>query len=218
MKSKILSLNVATPETHNWKNKTISSSMNKKSVPQLTVAKDHIQGDVFGDSEHHGREYSVVYMVSKTMGDLYYKQLGLSEAYRAGTVGENILVDEFDESQIYLGDVFKIGEVELEAAFIRKPCQTLNMTFQNALALKAMLDIQRSGVYFRVKKTGIITLQDDVVRITQGENSISMQELYLLFTSQKKATVEHLKVLENNPALPEKFLKKFKMLLDAPAM
>jgi MOSC domain-containing protein YiiM len=215
MRSKILSLNVSIPEVHHWKDKSKNTSMNKKSVDRLIVSKDHIQGDVFGEPEFHGHEYSVVYIIGKTMGDLYFKQLGLQSTYRTGSVGENILVDEFDESQIYLGDIFKIGEVEVEAAFIRKPCQTLNVTFQNPAAMKSMIDIFRSGVYFRVKKAGVITVQDEVVRIFESVNSISMQDLYLLFTSQKTPTSEHLQVLKNNLAIPEKFLSKFEVMLAA---
>ena len=214
MKSKILSLTVSKPETLEWKEKTISSSMKKKSVNQLVVHKDHIEGDVFAEVGLHGNKDSILYIVAKTMGDQFFQKIGLGP-YQNGAIGENILVDEFDESQISVGDIFQIGEVKVQATFPRRPCSKVNFRFQNPDAMKAMLDLKRSGVYFKVIQPGVIRLTDDVVRLEKAEVPFSIQEAYVLFTKQRSPTQADYEKLLKNPAFPEKQLKKLSEMLSA---
>lgn len=217
MKSTILSLTVSVPKQIEWKEKSINSSMQKIPVEQLIISKTQVQGDVFGNAEVHGTEWSIVYIIAKTMGNAYFKKLGLPSEYSFGRIGENICVDEFDESQIFVGDLFQIGDVLLEATFTRMPCHKLNVTFERPDAQNAMIDLQRAGVYFRVLKPGTIKKSDSVIRIKQVENSMSIQDVFLLFSKKIPATAEHLQRLQDNPAFPEKFLKKLQTMVSAPS-
>lgn len=212
MKSKILSLSISKPEALQWNNKTISSSMNKRSVDQLIVHEDRIEGDIFAETSIHGTADSILYIVSKTMGDQFFQKIGLGE-YQKGAIGENILVDEFDESQVNVGDIFQIGEVQVQATFPRRPCSKVNFRFQNPEAMKAMLDLQRSGVYFRVLKPGVIRKTDEVVLAKKTDAPFSIRELYILFTKQRPATQDDYDRLSKNSGLPAKQLKKLSEML-----
>ncbi len=212
MKAKILSLSVSQPEVLHWNGQTMTTSMNKRKVPHLQVYEDHIEGDVFAHVGVHGVKDSILYIVSKTMGDQFFKKIDLGE-YQYGAIGENILVDEFDEAEVSVGDIFRIGEVEVQATFPRKPCSKVNFRFQNPNAMKAMLDLQRSGVYFRVLKPGMIRMDDEVIRIKKSEAPFSIRETYILFTNQRLPTQNDYERLSKNSAIPAKQLKKIADML-----
>jgi len=70
-----------------------------------------------------------------------------------GLFGQNLDIDgDFLEDQIFVGDIFRIGNVELMAMTPRLPCMKLGAKLGDARYIKTFIQAQRSGVYFKVLK------------------------------------------------------------------
>lgn len=183
MIARIFSLNVGAPAPIEYKGKTIQTSMHKRPVPgPLVVSPTSIQGDTFAQPELHGTPCSVLYAFGKTSAEAYLKLLGLAE-YEPGSLGENLTLDDFDETKISVGDVFQIGEVVAEATAPRIPCGKVNFRMQHPEGQKLLAQSGRSGVYFRILSPGKIRLGDEVKRMRQAEVPFTISETLRLVTT-----------------------------------
>lgn len=208
MTAKILALSVAKPEKLQFEELETRTSMHKRSVDELKVNSRSIEGDVFATSQLHGTVDSVLYIVGRESIRPYAKALGLAD-YPTGFIGENILVDNFDEKEISVGDVFQIGEVQAQATSPRIPCNKLNVSTQNHRGRELMVENLRSGVYFRILQAGAIKVSDSVVRVQKSQAPFTLFELYDLLAFRKKWSAEQIERARANGAFAAVLVKKF---------
>lgn len=71
-----------------------------------------------------------------------------------GAFGENLLIEGLDESNVCIGDRWRIGEALVEPCQPRQPCATLGHWFGDPHMVKAMVKNGRSGWYLRVLEEG----------------------------------------------------------------
>jgi len=50
--------------------------------------------------------------------------------------GENLTVADFDEREVYLGAIYKVGEALVQISQYREPCYKLGKTFKSGLFLR----------------------------------------------------------------------------------
>ncbi len=210
MNLKILSLNSGHPTEITWDNKTISSSMLRVSVEgPLVVHKDYIEGNSFASPNLHGVEHSVLYAFGMRSLLSYLKLLGRTN-YDPGALGENITLDDLDENEISVGDIFEFGEVLAEATFPRIPCGKVNIRMQHPQGQKLLQECERSGVYFRVLKPGKIYKTDQVKRVELAKNRFSISDLYRKWIGRDRLTQKDFDVLLANRAFPQMLIEKMK--------
>ena len=176
MRSTILSLNVGLPQTVEWNGKSIETSMKKTPVARINVRDLSIDGDKFANPNFHGTPDSVLYAFSVDALDAYFSTLG--RTYVHGDLGENLTLDHLDEKDVSVGDVFQIGEVIAQATFPRIPCAKINFRLEHPAGQKTMIEVKRSGVYFRVLRPGEIKMGDSFERIEKSETPFSIFEVY----------------------------------------
>lgn len=215
----ILSTNVGQPEAYSWQGRQIQTSMNKKpQASPLIVRFDKIEGDVFRDKVHGGRE-SVVYAMGKDVFPLWKTQFDLNVG--AGNFGENLTVDDLHESQIFLNDHFKVGSTVLCATSARIPCYKLNARFGRADVQTQFVSVRRPGVYFQVIQEGQIQVGDtfELVKRHQQEFSIlDYYDIYCELSFAKTCTdVVRLRAFLDSPALNPVFKPKFEKLFSVAA-
>jgi MOSC domain-containing protein YiiM len=212
MQAKILSLNCGTPTPLEWNGKSVSSSMLHHPVPgPLLVHKDHIEGNSFGSPHVHGLEHSVLYAYGMKSALEFVKLLGLSR-YEPGAVGENVTLDELDETQISVGDIFQFGEVQAEATHPRVPCGKVSLRMQRPDGQKAMQRCGRSGVYFRVLKPGKIFAADEVKRVSLAKHRFPISEVYAKIVAGVDLGFDERKLALANGAFPKKVTEKWTAL------
>lgn len=208
MKANILSLNVGHPAPMVWQGRTIVSSMLKNPVPgPLQVGALSVDGDSFASPEFHGTPDSVLYALGLPSALKFVERLGLKD-YAPGTVGENLLLSELDEELVSAGDVFRIGEVEAQATYPRIPCGKVCYRMQHADGQNAMNECGRSGVYFRILKTGRIAQTDTFERISRAAVLLPITEIYRYHLAKAWPDEAKRRALENG-ALPKRMVEKF---------
>lgn len=75
--------------------------------------------------------------------------------------GENLTVDDLDETQIHVGDTYKVGETILEVTLQRDPCYKLGVRFNDMKIVKQLWNTTFCGVYFKVIQTGFVKVGDE---------------------------------------------------------
>ncbi len=206
MKAQILSLNVAHPREMEFDGKKIQSSMLKDPVSgPLVVSKTAIVGDSFANPKFHGTVDSVLYALGRSQALEIMRLIGRDE-YTAGALGENLTLDDFDEKQISVGDVFRIGTVVAQATFPRIPCGKVNFRLGHPEGQKCMQKSGRSGVYFRILQTGQISRSDVVERIETAQNPFWISDVYGLVVSKRDLSPAETERVFANGAFPAGFV------------
>ena len=90
-----------------------------------------IEGDAQGDLSVHGGLDKAVYFYPREYYAAWEKRLG-SETLRSGSFGENVTSVGLLETDVHIGDVFRIGSATLQALQPRSPCYKLQIRFWKA--------------------------------------------------------------------------------------
>lgn len=109
-----------------------------------------LEGDFQADRKHHGGPDKALLLYSETSYAMWKETYGLELGY--GSFGENLALSVWDETNVCIGDVFKIGEALVEVSQPRQPCWKISSVLDNKSMLKNVLDTGRTGWYCRVLK------------------------------------------------------------------
>jgi MOSC domain-containing protein YiiM len=82
-----------------------------------------------------------------------------------GGFGENLTPLGFDEDDVCIGDILRIGSVTAQVTQPRQPCFKLGLRFENVQMLRAMTRSGRSGWYLRVLEAGLVEVGASIATI-----------------------------------------------------
>jgi MOSC domain-containing protein YiiM len=193
---KVISTNIARPETVFWKGRQVTSGIFKMPVNEaLFLDKEQVSNDHVIDRRVHGGVDKACYLYSADYYP-YWQNKYAHLNWTFGMFGENLTVEGLDESAIHMGDIFKAGEAVIQASQPRQPCFKLGIKFNNQGILKEFIQYNHPGIYVRVLQTGRVSKGDDLIRLEKQENAISISDLFRLIFQKEK-----------DPFLLEKALK-----------
>jgi MOSC domain-containing protein YiiM len=140
----------------------------------------NLDGDRQADlSVHGGRDKAVYDYPSEHYA--YWKNELPGTALPWGTFGENLTTLGLLESDVCIGDRFTIGSAEVVVTQPRIPCFKLNLKFGRHDMVKRFLASGRTGFYFRVLREGEIGAGDEIVRVHQDENRVSVSDVLKVY-------------------------------------
>ena len=175
---KIISTNIGEKREVIWKRKPMTTGIFKFPVdtPFFLDIED-VKGDTICDRKHHGGIDQAVYGYSLKHYD-FFKKLHPNLDWRLGMFGENLTVDDLDETKIHVGDTFKVGETILEVTKPRQPCLTLGVRFNDMKIIKQFWNTTFSGVYFKVLQTGFVKAGDVFEQLKTCPENQTIAEVY----------------------------------------
>ncbi len=100
------------------------------------------------------------------------------EALEPAAFGENLVLDELDESRVLDGDVFVVGNAKVQATQPRFPCYKLGLRFDDVLVLRRFMTMRRPGVYLRVLREGTLREGDEFKLVDREAIHLSVLELF----------------------------------------
>jgi len=175
---KVISVNIGEKKTVNYKGKLIETGIFKFPVStSIFLGTEDVENDAVIDRRYHGGIDQAVYAYSENHYD-YWKELYPTLEWRFGMFGENLTISNLDETKIHIGATYKLGEVILEVTKPRQPCMKLGLVFETQSILKQFWNSTKSGLYFKVLKTGNVTVDDELILINKAENSPTIAEVY----------------------------------------
>ena len=179
---KVISVNVGRPKTVQWHRKTVLTSIWKSPVEgPVHVAPFNLFGDEQSDLTVHGGPNKAVYGYPTEHHEYWRRELPDAEL-SWGAFGENLSTEGLLETDVAIGDRFRIGSAELIAVQPRIPCYKLGIRFGRDDMVKRFMASRRSGYYFAIGKEGAISAGDRIERVSRAEGSVTIAELVGLFS------------------------------------
>jgi len=174
----VKSVNIGEKKTINYKGKIVETGIFKQPVNQpIFLGEEDVENDAVIDRRYHGGIEKAVYAYSKNHYD-YWKQLYPNLDFNFGMFGENITISNLEETEIQVGNTYELGEVVLEVTKPREPCMKLGLVFGTQTVLKQFWNSTMSGIYFKVLKTGNVSVGDQLILIKKSKNSPTIAQVY----------------------------------------
>tara|TARA_B100000795_G_scaffold207112_1_gene160581 strand:+ start:3027 stop:3584 length:558 start_codon:yes stop_codon:yes gene_type:complete len=162
---KIVATNIGERKEVTWENIKVVTGIFKFPVDEpVFLDTDDVKGDTICDRENHGGINQAIYGYSLKHYE-YWKPFYPNLDWSLGIFGENLTIDDLDETKIHVGDTFKVGEAILEATLQRNPCYKLGIRFDDMKIVKQFWNTTFCGVYFKVLQTGFVKTGDEFVTI-----------------------------------------------------
>lgn len=176
---KIISTNIGERKEVTFKNKTFFTGIYKYPVEKsIFLNVEDVKGDEISDRKYHGGVLQAVYGYSLKHYD-FWKEKYPDLDWNFGMFGENLTIDNLDETKIHSGDTFKVGNTILEATIQRDPCYKLGARFNDMKIVKQFWNTTFCGVYFKVLQTGNVKVGDEFVKIKSCPENPTIADLYL---------------------------------------
>jgi len=156
----------------------------------VAVGLNGLEGDEQADREVHGGQDKAVYAYPSEhydfWQDLLKRETHQTEVLKWGAFGENLTVQGLIENEVWVGDIWMIGEVELRVVKLREPCFKFNAKMNYKGASQAMIQSATSGWYLRTIKPGIVSA-GDVIKVYPGPRKLSIREQNQALLEKKSA-------------------------------
>lgn len=175
---KIISTNIGERKEIDWKGKKITTGIFKYSVDHpIFLDEKSVKEDTICDWKYHGGIDQAVYGYSLKHYD-YWKELYPNLDFELGMFGENLTIDNLDETQLHVGDQFAVGECLLEVTKPRQPCMKLGVRFNDMKVVKQFWNTTMSGVYFKVLIQGNVKAGDYFREIKKCLDNPTIADVY----------------------------------------
>lgn len=164
-------------------------------------------GDEQADIKHHGGPHKAVHAYAISHMPAWTRELPERAArFRPGAFGENLVLDGATETDVCLGDRWRVGTALFEVSQGRQPCWKLNVRFDVADMARRVQDSGRSGWYFRVVEPGFIAAGGRGTLIARPNPDWSLARVsHLLYHDRmNRAALGELAAI---PGLPDSWLR-----------
>ena len=183
---KVVSVNLGEKRSINYKGRVIETGIFKQPVnSSIFLGEEDVENDAVIDRRYHGGIEKAVYAYSENHYK-YWRDLYPEIDLTYGLMGENLTISNLEETEIYVGSQYKLGETIIEVTKPREPCVKLGLVFETQEVLKQFWNSTKSGIYFKVIKTGKVKAGDELILIEKKENSPSIAEVYEVKRNKKQ--------------------------------
>lgn len=177
---KVVATNVGKSRSVDWKGKKVTTGIFKFPVEEgIVLGNTDVVDDNVVDRKYHGGLDKACYLYSADSYEswkLQYPDL----VWDYGMFGENLSVDGLDEREIYIGDVYQIGEALVEVSEPREPCFKLGIRFGTQEVLKDFINTHHCGVYVRVLESGSVKPHDEIQLVKRVQDQFTIARIYWL--------------------------------------
>ncbi|MBX2959250.1 MAG: MOSC domain-containing protein [Flavobacteriales bacterium] len=193
---KVLSVNISKPQTITVNGKEELTGYFKNPVETIYLGKTDVKEDSVVDREHHGGEDKACYLYGFNHYE-FWKNKYPQTAFDFGMFGENITVENIDESTLRIGDTFEIGEAIIQITQPRQPCYKMGIKFNNQKVVNEFRLSNFPGIYVRVLKEGNVKTNDELKLIDRDNASPTVLEVYRLIYESKPNQEKLNQLIEN---------------------
>src|SRR6266446_3988465 len=208
----LLSVNVGLPRDIEWKGKSVHTAVWKDAVRgRRQVGRLNIDGDGQGDLRGHGGEQRAVLVYQIDSYRYWERELGRKD-FVFGQFGENFTVEGLSDDEVCIGDRYRIGSALFEVTQPRVTCYRVGIRMDEPRMAALLVEHHRPGFYFRVLEVGEVAAGDEIAKVGDGPERMSVAEAdaLLYLTGHSRAQLERALRI---PALPAGWRSSFQALL-----
>ncbi len=215
--ARLLSVNVGHPREIAWRGKTVYTSVWKEPVEgRCLVRRLNVDGDAQGDLAGHGGEHRAVFVYQMDSYRYWQRELKRHD-FTLGQFGENFTVEGLADNEVSIGDRFRIGTALFEVTQPRVTCYRVGMRMDEPRMPALLVEHRRPGFYFRVLEEGEVGAGDEIVKVAEGPERLSVAAadalLYLPRPGKEELAKEELERALRIAALSPGWKSSFEALL-----
>ena len=179
----LVSVNVGLPRNIEWKGRTLYTGIWKDPVHgPCRVGKLNLDGDGQGDKAGHGGEQRAVFVYQLESYRYWQDQLKRSD-FVYGQFGENFTIEGLPDNAVCVGDRYRIGTAVFEITQPRVTCYRVGIRMNEPRMAALLTSSGRPGFYFRVLQEGVVTSGDEIVKVGEAEERMTVEEINALLYS-----------------------------------
>jgi ferredoxin-NADP reductase/MOSC domain-containing protein YiiM len=209
---RLISLNVGLPRDIPWRGRIVHTSVWKRPVEgRRLVRRLNVDGDAQGDLAGHGGEHRAVF-VYQMDSYRYWQQELKRHDFTLGQFGENFTVEGLADNEVSIGDRFRIGTALFEVTQPRVTCYRVGLRMDEPRMPALLVQHRRPGFYFRVLEEGEVGAGDEIVKVAEEPErlSVAAADALLYLPGPAKAELERALRI---PALSSGWKSSFEALL-----
>lgn len=181
--SRLLSVNVGLPRDIEWKGRVVHTGIWKSPVSgRCRVGRLNVQGDGQGDLGGHGGEQRAVFVYQFESYRYWQEQLGRTD-FTHGQFGENFTIEGLPDASVCIGDRYQIGSAQFEVTQPRVTCYRVGIRMNEPRMPALLTSSGRPGFYFRVLQEGEVGAGDEIIKIGEAKERMSVAEVNALLYS-----------------------------------
>src|SRR5271168_4578397 len=178
--ARLLSVNVGLPRDVVWKERTVHTGVWKNPVAgRCRVGRLNLEGDGQGDLAGHGGEHRAVFVYQIESYRYWQEQLKRSD-FIFGQFGENLTIEGLADDAVCIGDRFQIGAALFEVTQPRVTCYRVGIRMNEPRMPSLLTSSGRPGFYFRVLREGDVGAGDEIVKVGEAAEHITVAEINAL--------------------------------------
>jgi ferredoxin-NADP reductase/MOSC domain-containing protein YiiM len=175
--AQLLSVNVGLPRDVSWRGENVFTSVWKEPVQgRHMVRRLNVDGDGQGDLSGHGGEHRAVLVYQMDSYRYWEQQLGRTN-FTFGQFGENFTVEGLPDGEVCIGDHYRIGGALFEVTQPRVTCYRVGIRMDEPQMAALLVSHHRPGFYLRVLEEGEVGSGDEIVKIADGPERVTVAEM-----------------------------------------
>src|SRR5260221_2480753 len=185
--ARLLSVNVGLPRDIVWKGRTVHTAMWKARVRgRSRVGSLTLAGDVHGDLAGHGAEQGAVFVYQIDSYRYWQEQLKRTD-FVHGQFGETFTIEGLPDDVVCIGDRYQIGGALFEVTQPRVTCYRVGIRMNEPRMPALLTSGGRPGFYFRVLREGMVGAGDEIVKMGEANERMTVAETNALLYSPNHA-------------------------------
>ena len=185
--ARLLSVNVGLPRDIRWKGRTVHTGIWKYPVHgRCRVGRLNLEGDGQGDLAGHGGEQRAVLVYQIESYRYWQEQLKRTD-FAHGQFGENFTIEGLPDDVVCIGDRYQIGSAVFEVTQPRVTCYRVGIRMNEPRMPAFLTSSGRPGFYFRVLQEGEVGAGDEIVKVGESDEQMTVAEINALLYSPNHA-------------------------------
>jgi ferredoxin-NADP reductase/MOSC domain-containing protein YiiM/ferredoxin len=181
--ARLLSVNVGLPRDIVWKGRTVRTAIWKDPIQgRCWVSRLNLDGDGQADLGGHGGEQRAVFIYQIESYRHWAEQLKRTD-FVHGQFGENFTIEGLPDNAVCIGDRFQIGGALFEVTQPRVTCYRVGIRTNEPRMPALLTSSGRPGFYLRVLREGEVGAGDEIVRVGEATERMTIPEINALLYS-----------------------------------
>jgi len=183
---KLLSIQISKPKTVPYRDDEMTTGIFKEPIEgRVMLHQLNLDGDGQADLQAHGGIYKAVYVYPHENYGYWADELDRDDL-RYGQFGENFTVEGMLETDVNVGDIYRVGDALVQVTQPRVPCYKLAHKMGIPTFVKTFMQANKPGFYLRVLEEGEVGAGDEITLETPDPIGMSVAEMnYLLYFDKK---------------------------------
>jgi MOSC domain-containing protein YiiM len=206
---RVLSVNAGLPREVIWRGKPVTTGIYKEPVAgPVRIRTLNLEGDRQADLRVHGGRDKAVYAYPSEFYELW-SRVRPELAFGPGMFGENLTTEGLLDSDVSIGDRFRVGTGELVVTQPRLPCFKLGIKMGRDEFVTEFLERGLYGFYLAVVREGEVEAGDSIVELVRDPRGFRVTEIARLY-ARDRDDAEGMQRAANLDVLPQSWRSYFR--------